>query len=85
MNVHFQDFDGDNRDCSQREKLQKDIRERKRSLKNWNTDTKVAKNGLWTKDLLQMAWKMLKRRGSLQPFRGHRERGELIKRELSFL
>ena len=60
--------------------MQKEIRGRRRRMKKEGYDYKVAKNGLYKKDLLQMAWKMLKRRGSLKPFDGHRDRKELYKK-----
>ena len=60
--------------------MQKEIRGRRRCLKKEGFDTRVANNGLYKKDLELMAWKMLKRRGSIQPFKGHRDRKELIKR-----
>lgn len=46
----------------------------KKEQKVHNGIKTAGKNGLYEKDLLLMAWKMLDRRGSLQPFRGHREK-----------
>jgi hypothetical protein len=49
-------------ELSQRAQLQNEMRKRKKEDVH---DTTVGKNGLYTKDLMLMAWKMLKRRGNL--------------------
>jgi hypothetical protein len=64
--------------------LQNEILKQKKEQKKGACLGRLHKNGLFEKDLLLMAWKMLKRRGSLQPFQGHRDRRALYKRESLF-
>ena len=64
LESHFKENDKDpDCDLSLREKLQNEIQKKRRGSKVNYEDYRVAKNGLWARDLLLMAWKMLKRRG----------------------
>jgi hypothetical protein len=84
---HLAEFDRDPLSWqSKRAKLQNEILKQKKDQKKGNEYGPLAsiKKGFFEKDVLLMAWKMLKRRGSLQPFQGHRDRRALYKRESVF-
>lgn len=79
LEAHFLDFDKSVKvNQSKRAKLQGEILKRRREKPR----QAAGKNGLQKEDLFLMAWKMLKRRGTTEPFRGHRPAGVLFKREL---